>query len=90
MPRVRTEYILSICNLLPYSLHPPAERSLPEHREEIRNVLINLFEHPIADADTQSRELLTAVFGTPDLDFAKPIFDLSNNKHLRPLVQAGV
>jgi hypothetical protein len=75
--RVRTEYILSLCNILPYSLPATAERSLPKHRDEIRSVLINLFESPIADADSQSRELLSAVLGNPDFDFAKPI--LSNN-----------
>ncbi len=45
---------------------------------------------PYANADSQSRALLSAVLGRPDLDFAKPIFSLSNNMHLRPLIQAGV
>jgi hypothetical protein len=32
-------------------------------------------------------ELLSAVLGKPNLKFAKPIFDLVDNPHLRPLVR---
>jgi hypothetical protein len=82
MPLVRTQYIPSVCNLLPDSLPAPAGRSLAIHREEIRYVLIDLFENPIADADSESRELLSAVLVKPNLEFAKPILDLADNPHL--------
>ncbi len=69
--------------LLPDSLPAPADRSVAKHRDEIRDVLIQLFEHPIADTETNAREMLSAVLGKPDLGFAKPIFDLVDNPHLR-------
>lgn len=89
MPRVRTLYILTLCNHLPDTLPAPADRSLAKHREAIRCALIALFEDPIPAAAGESRELLSAVLGNPDLDFSKPIFDLVNNVHLSPLVLRG-
>ncbi len=68
----------------------PVARSLAKHSEEIWDGLIDLFENPSADADCESRELLSAVLGKPDLQFAKPIFNLVYNPHLRPLVLEGV
>jgi hypothetical protein len=86
MQLVRTRYMLSLCNLLPDSFPAPAHRSLAKISEEILDDLIGLFENPIAAADSESKELLCK----PDLEFAKPIFDLVDNPHLRPLVQTGV
>ncbi len=57
--------------------------SLAIHLEEIWYVLIDLFENPIADADSESRELSPAVLGNSVLEFAKPIFYLADNPHLR-------
>jgi hypothetical protein len=87
---MRTEYIRSLRNLLPDSLPAPAARSLAKHSDEIWDGLVGLFENRLADADCESRELLSAVLGKPDLEFAKPIFDLVYNPHLRPLVLQGV
>ncbi len=77
-------------NLLPDSLPAPADRTVAKHSDAFRNVLVHLFENPIPDTETHARELLSSVLGKPDLGFAKPIFDLVNNPHLSPLVQAGV
>ena len=67
-----------------------ADRQLAKHREELRDVLIDLFEKPIPSNEPNIRELLCSVLGRPDLGFAKPIFDLDDNPHLSSLVQAGV
>ncbi len=79
-----------LVNLLPDSLPAPADRTVAKHRDEIRNVLVHLFENPILDTEIHAREMLSSVLGNPDLGFAKPIFDLVDNPHLIPLVQAGV
>ncbi len=75
---------------MPDSLPAAADRQLAKHREEIREVLVDLFEKPIPDTEPNVRELLCSVLGSPDLGFAKPIFDLVDNPHLSSLVQAGV
>ncbi len=77
-------------NLLPDSLPGPADRTVAKHRDEIRNVLVHLFENPIPDTETHAGEMLSSVLGKPDLGFAKPIIDLVDNPQLSPLVQAGV
>jgi hypothetical protein len=77
-------------NLLHDSLPAAADQSVAKHRDEIREVLVDLFENPIPDTETHVRELLSSVLGKPDLGFAKPMFDLVENPHLSSLVQAGV
>jgi hypothetical protein len=80
-----------LVNLLPDSLPATADRSVAKHRDEIREVLVGLFENPIPDTETHVRELLSSVLSKPKpIGFAKPIFDLVDNPHLSSLVQAGV
>jgi hypothetical protein len=52
-----------LVNLLPDSWTAPADRTLAKHRDEIQNVLVNLFENPIPDTETHARELIVLSLG---------------------------
>ena len=60
-----------LVNLLPDSLPAAADRSVAKHRDEIRQVLVDLFENPVPETETHARELLSSVLGKPDLDFCE-------------------
>ena len=67
----------------------PAERALGKHRLDLREVLIAMFEKPVPETDTVSREVLTRILGTKQIDWT-PILDIAVNPHLSALARAGV
>ena len=67
-----------------------AEKALGKHRSDIRDVLIQMFERPVPESDTVSREVLSRVLGRGDLDWAKPLLEISTNRHLSALARPGV
>ncbi len=60
------------------------------HLLNIQNALISLFDTPVPENDAVGRAVLTRIFGKQDIDFDKPIIDISANPHLSSLVRAGV
>ena len=66
-----------------------AERALAKHREKVRDVLVDMFEKPIPESESVSREISSRVLGM-SVDFSKPILDVASNPHLRDLVRPGV
>ena len=68
----------------------PAERALGKHRLDLREVLIAMFEKPVPETDTVSREVLTRILGTKQIDWTQPILDIAANPQLSALARAGV
>ena len=68
-----------------------AERALAKHREKVRDVLVDLFEKPIPESESEavSREIASRVLGM-SVDFSKPILDIATNPHLQDLARPGV
>ena len=66
-----------------------AERAMAKHRSDVWDVLITLFENPIPEADSVSREIVTRVLGKP-VDWSKPAIDFATNPYLKELVRPGV
>jgi hypothetical protein len=52
-----------------------AERALAKHREKVQDIL---FEKPIPESDSVSREITSRVLGM-SVDFSKPILDVASN-----------
>ena len=68
----------------------PAERALGKHRLDLQEVLIVMFKKPVPDTDNVSREVLTRILGTKQIDWTQPILDIAANPHLSALARAGV
>ena len=60
-----------------------------KHQIAVRNALIELFEAPAIESNTVGREVLTRIFGTPDITFDKPIIGIASNPLLAPLMSPG-
>ena len=66
------------------------DKAVGKHRADIRDVLIQMFERPVPESDTVSREVLSRILGRGDLDWAKPLLEISTNRHLSALARPGV
>jgi hypothetical protein len=60
------------------------------HRLNIQHALFSLFETPVQENDNVSRAVLTQILAKQDIDFDKPIIDISANPHFFGLARAGV
>jgi hypothetical protein len=49
-----------------------------------------MFEKPVPETDTVSREVLTRILGTKQIDWTTPILDIAANPHLSALARPGV
>jgi hypothetical protein len=67
-----------------------AERAMRNHRIDMRNTLISLFETPVPETDLVGREVLTRVLAVKPSDFEKPLIDIATNVHLQALIRPGV
>jgi hypothetical protein len=66
------------------------ERAMRNHRIDMRNTLISLFETPVPETDLVGREVLTRVLAVKPSDFEKPLIDIATNVHLQALIRPGV
>ena len=60
------------------------------HRIDMRNTLILLFETPVPETDLVGREVLTRVLAVKPSDFEKQLIDIATNVHLQALIRPGV
>ena len=60
------------------------------HRIDMRNTLILLFETPVPKTDLAIREVLTRVLEVKPSDFEKQRIDIATNVHLQGLIRPGV
>jgi hypothetical protein len=66
------------------------ERAMRNHRIDMRNTLISLFETPVPKTDLVGREVLTRVLAVKPSDFEKQLIDIATNVHLQGLIRPGV
>ena len=62
------------------------ERAMRNHRIDMRNTLISLFETPVPETDLVGREVLTRVLTVKPSDFEKLLIDIATNVHLQGLI----